>query len=69
MATSARRRPRLALAAGGAGGGGGPPMTPELREAIRLLRMSRLELIKAIRDDLEALDVRSELPQSDPERP
>jgi len=44
-------------------------MTPELREAIRLLRMSRLELIKAIRDDLEALDVRSELPQSDPERP
>lgn len=60
MATSACRRPRLALAAGGAGGGdGGPPMTPELREAIRLLRMSRRELIKAIYDELDALPLAS----------
>ncbi len=60
MTTSARAKPRLALAAGGAGGGGGngggggPPMTPELRQAIRLLQLSRLELIEEIRKELEA---------------
>lgn len=57
MTTSARERPRLALAGGGAGDGGGDGpfvMTPALRQAIALLRMSRLELIAEIRRELEA---------------
>jgi Sigma-54 factor, Activator interacting domain (AID) len=55
MATSARSRPRLALAGGfDGGGGGGRWMSPELREAIRLLQLSRRELIEEIRKELEA---------------
>ena len=60
MATSARARPRLALA-GGFDGGGGPPsqrlvMTPQLRQAIRLLQLSRLELIEEIRREIARKD-------------
>lgn len=57
MTTSARERPRLALAGGGAGDGGGDGpfvMTPALRQAIALLQMSRLELIAEIRRELDA---------------
>ena len=44
----------MAIAAGGSsGGGGGVP--PDLREAIRLLQLSRLELIEEIRRELEGL--------------
>ncbi len=50
MATSARARPRLALAGGS--GGDGPRMTPELRRAIALLQLSRRELIEEIRREL-----------------
>jgi hypothetical protein len=55
MATSARSRPRLALAGGFDGGGGGGrrlQMSPQLREAIRLLQLSRRELIEEIRREL-----------------
>lgn len=46
---------RLAVAAGGGGGGdGGGPlvMTPQLREAIRMLQKSRLELLEEIRKEV-----------------
>jgi hypothetical protein len=57
MPTSARRHPRLALAGGS--GGGEPPSwyllnSPKLRQALRLLEMSRLEIIEEIRRELEA---------------
>ena len=58
MTTSARTKSRLALAAGGSGGGGGGGggggrvMTPALLEAIRLLQMSRRELIEEIRREM-----------------
>ncbi len=50
--------PVVAAAAGGSGDGGnrngGRIMTPELHQAIRLLQLSRLELIAEIRAELEA---------------
>lgn len=57
MSTSARRQPRLALAGGS--GGGEPPSwqllnSPKLKQAIRLLERSRIELIEEIRRELEA---------------
>jgi hypothetical protein len=48
------RPPRLALAGGTppGGGGGGFRMTARLAQAIRLLQLSRLELIAEIRREL-----------------
>jgi hypothetical protein len=58
MATSARSRPRLALAAGGSGGDGGGGrhliLDARLRQAIRILELSRRELIEEIRKECEA---------------
>ncbi len=57
MTTSARARPRLALAAGGGDGGdgAGPP-----RAVIELLQLSRLELLAEIRKELEVDPVLAE---------
>jgi hypothetical protein len=59
MPTSARRNPRLALA-GGSGGDGGDGgnrqnlvMTPQLKRAIELLQLTRLQLIEEIRKECD----------------
>jgi hypothetical protein len=62
MTTSARAKPRLALAAGGSGGDDGGQhltMTPQLKEAIRLLQLSRQELIAEIRKELDAQETKT----------
>jgi hypothetical protein len=46
----------LAVGAGSGGDGGGDdgkPMTPQLRLAIELLRVARMELVEQIRDELD----------------
>jgi hypothetical protein len=56
MSASARRHPRVALAAGGSGGGGDDPpsrrLSRELAAAIKILQQARLELIEEIRREL-----------------
>jgi hypothetical protein len=58
MPTSAHKKPRLALAAGGSGGE--PPRTPELAAALQLIALSRSQLIQKIREELDENAVETE---------